>query len=183
VAFSLALHVLALVGIGRFAGLPGGHDGLPDTAPLHVRLPAAATAPTQLAAQPIRDLARKVSPQPADKTPRSAPPAVENHAPAVALPTPDIFYPPDELDASPHPAEDLALSYPSDGIAHRTGYVQLTLFIDESGKLERVVRGDTDLPQMFADSVEVELRNVRYLPGQIGDRPVKSQLVLRIDFD
>lgn len=183
VAFSLALHLLVLAGIGSFAGLSGRYDRLPDSAPLHVRLAAAAIAPTQSAAQPIRDFATQELPRPAERTARSAPPAVEIPAPAIALPAPDKFYPPDELDASPRPAEDLSFSYPSDGIAHRTGFMQLTLFIDESGKLERVERGDTDLPQMFADSVEVELRNVRYFPGQIGNQPVKSQLVLRIDFD
>lgn len=182
-AGSTALHALVISCAGGIAGYPGAVDLPPKATLIQVRLPAGVRAQAQPVPQAIRDREAPALPRTAAAAPKPAPPAADRPESVLALPAREKYYGPEELDEPPRPAEALVFSYPSDGIAHRAGYLQLTLYIDDSGELERVELGDSDLPQLFADSVEVEMRNVRYLPGRISGRPVKSQLQLRIDFD
>ncbi len=63
------------------------------------------------------------------------------------------------------------------------GKVVLRLFIDESGKVVRVVTLQANPPGYFEQPAEEAFRVARFSPGMKEGRPVKVQLTLEVSFE
>lgn len=63
------------------------------------------------------------------------------------------------------------------------GKVVIRLFIDESGKVERVVTLSADPPGHFERPAEEAFRAARFSPGMKDGRAVKVQITLEVNFE
>lgn len=76
------------------------------------------------------------------------------------------------------------ISYPESAKATaRRASVRLAVFLDETGRVVEVLVLEEDPPgNLFADAAVGTLRNTRFQPGSAGGSPVKSKLILRVQF-
>lgn len=190
---SLGLHALLLIG---WQSAPGsralGEFVAPRDRPvLQVQLLAATR--DDPSAQPSRSLAPEASPSP------PLAPAVRPDARAVPTLTPapsstrpesntgttaasgSPMYREDGLDPPPRPLTDIELTYPP-GTEHQEGTVVLRLRIDETGRLDDVSVVRATLPGVFDAAAVAAFRAVRYAPGVYRGKPVKSQLLIAVDY-
>jgi len=100
--------------------------------------------------------------------------------PEVSDPT---YYSARELDSYPRPVAPLNFGHTAgttpDGVP---GRAQLLLQINEHGTVDRVSIVETALPGDLEDELRAMLAATRFVPARKDGRPVKSRVLLRIDF-
>lgn len=104
---------------------------------------------------------------------------------AVDLPVPlDRYLSIDEVDIRAEPANDAPLSYPVAAYVRRIpGVVRLTLFISETGKLDRVDLIDASPKGVFEKDAIDTVSKLHFHPATRYGRPVKSQKTIEVVFD
>ena len=116
--------------------------------------------------------------------------AVEALAPAdplfsIAMPgieSDDDYYPRAALSRAPWPVDAVMIDYPSldkDAGHYRT---ELTLFIDERGRVARV-RVEGDLPPPLETAARNAFLSGRFQAGELDGRAVKSRIRVEVVFD
>lgn len=188
-----ALSVLAHVGLMACIGQAGevGRQArrVPAPAALSARLappdvgpmPAATEAPPELpAAAPGVGLE---APSPLPQQPVAAVP------PAAASPQPaafdeDDYIPRPRLSVPPAALQPVLLAWPTENAPPAGRYTAvLSLFIDEQGRVQRIRFDDEALPPALREQAQAAFAGMRYTPGQLGGRVVKSRIRLEVSFE
>lgn len=132
------------------------------------QVPAQATAATEAPAP-----ARPAADPPRTGTPAAAPP-----------PEPEQPYlPRGELTVPPKILGPVDVRFPEDvaGMVHLD--VKLTLFIDEEGRVQRIRIDSPGVHPSFERAVRETFATARFAPGELHQRPVRSQMRLEVSFD
>jgi TonB family protein len=93
------------------------------------------------------------------------------------------YRPLSELTRPPTAAEEITIEYPYD--PYRLGLLvaSLALFIDEDGSVAKVRAEDPKAPSNYERAAVEAFAKARFNPGMVGDRAVKSRLVIRVAFE
>lgn len=108
--------------------------------------------------------------------------------PVLALPvggdSDDDYFPRSALSIGPIPEQPVVIDYPADAPADGLRRVtELSLFIDETGRVVRVRVDGPPLPPAFEASARAAFLNARFSPGQIRDHAVRVHLRVEVGFD
>ncbi|MGV3570195.1 MAG: TonB family protein [Ramlibacter sp.] len=151
--------------------------------PVQPAQPPAAEAPqpTLLPPPPAAAAAEQAPAAPAaapEPQAAAAPPA-----PPAPPPTPDPPYlPRGELTAAPRPLEPINVPFPA-GIKGVVDLkVQLTLFIDEQGAVQRVRIDTPGVVEDFEQAIRETFARARFQPGEIDKVAVRSQVRIEVEF-
>ncbi|OIQ86713.1 transport protein TonB [mine drainage metagenome] len=88
-----------------------------------------------------------------------------------------------ELDEQPHPMQDVRPSYPAHAMAHDLeGWVRLLLLIDETGQVRQLAVIDASPHGIFDEAALNAFRFVPFSPAKRAGLPVKSRILLNVDF-
>lgn len=95
--------------------------------------------------------------------------------------------PPPYVDASlltirPRVVGDLLLLYPPSAPSG-TFKAQVTILIDEQGRVEQVLLADDALPPELANSAISAFKAARFTPGEVDGTPVRSSVQIEVEFD
>lgn len=93
------------------------------------------------------------------------------------------YFPRSMLSLAPRPLDAVVVDYPP--IPNDIGYhvSELTLFIDETGRVARMrVKGDV-LPPALEAAARAAFLGARFRPGEAAGQPVKSQIRVEVVFD
>lgn len=185
-AASLSAHAMLLIG-----GWGSARDQAGFAAPLAVRTVAApadatrvmtesaALAPSALpalAAEGLPPLPRM------EAVPPLPPPPPPPPLPSLATAGQDGYIPRPQLTVPPAMAGPLILSWPEGGIAGHYAAI-VALYIDEEGSVRRIQFQDDALPEPFRVQVRQALEGMRFAPGELHGRPVKSLIRIEVTFD
>lgn len=88
-----------------------------------------------------------------------------------------------ELTTRPTAAQYIQVPYPREAVQPGILHAVLAIFIDEDGTVARVKLQQGSLPPAYERAAMEAFANARFNPGHIGDTPVKSRLVVEVDFD
>jgi protein TonB len=99
----------------------------------------------------------------------------------VVTPAAPIYYPRAELQQSPAPIGELVPEFPA-GAQVRRGRVRLRILIDERGYPDQVTVVRAEPEGVFDQSAIAAFGGVRYSPGIRNGIPVKSQLLLEVEY-
>lgn len=184
-ALSVAAHALVLAHLRDGPGEPapaGARSG--GTWHVTVRAPAAPAAERPPARQAAPAAAPAVAPEKAGPPPSGAQvaaalPAAREQAPApVEVP----YLPRGQLTVPPRVLGLVNVPFP-DGV---TGVVdlrvQVTLFIDEAGLVQRIRVDTPDVHPAFDRSLRETFGAARFAPGEVDGVPVRSQMRLEVEF-
>lgn len=156
-------------------------------APIHVRLEP--VSPPLLAQEPV-PLPTKAQPSRAAAGARSTVPAKDDINPGKEevsitlrqLPDPN-YYPAHELDSYPRPVSPLKFDHPAGAAPDGTpGRAQLMLQINEHGTVDRVSIVEAEPRGRFEDELRAALIQTQFIPARKDGRPVKSRILLNINF-
>jgi len=87
-----------------------------------------------------------------------------------------------QLTVRPKAAEYIAVPYPKDVPQEGAWQTSLAIFIDEDGTVAHTEIVGSPLPKPFEDAAIAAFARARYFPGRIDDRPVKSRMLVTVDF-
>lgn len=191
-AVSLALHGLTLALPVRFSRL--GHDAgkwnLTHGRSLLVQLPQQATYLTNTAGDvPLRTegpreafgtLSEEKTKQDS-VSPNSQAPILTVPATSTGLVSGPWYYSAQYLHRHPIPLHPIRPDYPLSA-EHVSGRVLLLLLINEKGQVDRYQIVASEPSGIFDDTVIDAFRQASYAPGLISGIPVKSQLVVEVNF-
>ena len=92
------------------------------------------------------------------------------------------YLPRSKLSVAPAPLTAVDVPFPAEvsGIVNLT--VQLTLFIDEQGRVRRVRIDSAAIPSAFAAAVLNTFLEARFKPGEVDNVAVRSQVRLEVEF-
>lgn len=96
----------------------------------------------------------------------------------------DGYVPRPKLSVVPVAQQALILEWPVDApppAGHYHGVA--SLYIDEQGIIQHIRFDDDGLPEVLRDQVRSALATVRYSPGQVKGRIVKSRIRLELSFE
>lgn len=95
----------------------------------------------------------------------------------------DAFLPRSRLTIPPAPLANIVIEYPlAEGV--RRHYVgELSLFIDETGRVVRIRSDGTPLPQALDDAAREAFAKARFTPGELEGRKVRSRIRVEVTFD
>lgn len=201
---SVAAHAVALTLFDT-----ARHTDRPDTAghavlhamgraPMHVRTVAAPIARAPEPASPMTVMepdrtspAPEYVPMPAQEAstvtassgPSMAAADADMTEDAMAAPAADIYFPRSELTVTPAPRAPVILAAPDDGsaAARRTGV--LSLFIDEAGRVQRIVPEEPRLPSRYEEAARAAFMAAVFQPAQRDGTIVKSRIRIEVVFD
>jgi periplasmic protein TonB len=202
VALVVGLHA-ALLAVPLRSARP--HDGASEGGHIQVRVLAA----VPLAAAQAVEAPRAARDAPNVAAPRVQPsvdPTLPVPAERAAMPTPDIaavvtppieafglvvpgidsaddYFPRSMLTLAPSPLEMVMIEYPP--IENDQGQYtsELTLFIDETGRVARVRVDGAELPFELEAAARNAFINARFRSGELDGRAVKSQIRIEVTFD
>lgn len=176
---SLALHLGIMASVPPGRGEPGAANGLGSDAIIAATListPQASaiepswTPPERLV--PIASQLPRISKMTSMTTGAHIPPTFDESA----------YYRASQLTVRPSAAEYIAVPYPKEAAQGGTLRITLAIFIDEDGNVVRTeVRGQR-LPAVFEDAALTEFGRARFNPGRIGDKAVKSRMLVEVEF-
>lgn len=180
---ALALHAALLwLGPQPSGGTPAG-AGSPAQAIQVTLLPAA--APADKAASPSEGTAAGGERRHTASAPRRGEPAppTSGMLPASALLGDDAFLPRSRLTVPPVPLSNVVIEHPlaEGGRRHYVG--ELSLFIDETGRVVRIRSDGTPLPQALDDAARAAFAGARFTPGEVDGRKVRSRIRIEVTFD
>lgn len=125
-------------------------------------------------------LRARLSPAPEEPAVRPAP-AVEAGRPALPA---QRYYRTNELDVRPGIMTRVQPEYPEPAARHFvSGSVRIQLYIDETGRVERVQTLRAEPPGYFEQSAERAFLAARFTPAMKGGKPVKVRMVLEVSFE
>ncbi|HYE39164.1 MAG TPA: energy transducer TonB [Ramlibacter sp.] len=139
-------------------------------------LPAAPAAPPAARQEPAAGAApsRQPAPQPASGS--------ESTTVSAAAPSPEPAYlRRGELTVPPRLITPVQVAFPEDVLGFVDLKVQLTLFIDEQGVVQRV-RVENDVHPSFVRAVQESFGSARFAPGELDRLPVRAQVRLEVEF-
>jgi hypothetical protein len=117
----------------------------------------------------------------------SSPSEPDGEAPLIAAPHAaskvDDYVPRPLLSVAPVALAPVLVEAPPDDteIARRVGI--LSLFIDDEGKVQRIEAEEPSLPEAFEQAARDAFMAVRFSPGQVEGRAVKSRVRVEVVFD
>jgi protein TonB len=196
------LAILASIGIhAAFLVAAGGHPsgGIQPANRIDARLPQPplsllqVTAPeaesfdrgdteleSPVAIAPPVDVAAPTAAMPAPAA-EAAPPAEEA---LIPLGEPSRYYLAHELDIRPQIMTRVDPEYPATALSRGMSVAfQTRIYIDETGKVERVVVPEGEESDLFAPAVVRAFLAARYSPGIRNGLPVKSLVLLEMKFE
>jgi protein TonB len=153
---------------------------------LQVRAVPAAWPSAQGAEDPAGSAPRLVWPA------RSAVPEPVRSAPTLAplpdlpqaLLTPEPFYlPRDLLSVGPAPQETVLLAWPAQSPLRGSFRGVLRLFINDEGQVRRVEAADAELPEPLFEAARQAFMAVRFSPGELDGRAVRSLIRVEVSFE
>ena len=192
-ACSSLLHVALLVGLPV---VPSG-SGPATVAPLTVRLepavaasaalpenPAPIEAPAEqarAAADPRKSPDSSTGARPVSRAPEPAsPPVAGIEAPFARDPT---YYPAKQLDVYPRPLSQIRLDYPASAITAKVdGRLMVLLLIDEFGTVNEATVVESRPEGFFEEAALEVLRAARFTAAEKQGRPVKSRVLLQVNY-
>lgn len=202
VAFSAALHLFLIYGFSLPAEPgPGARatviysrliSSQPAASPRPAKPPEqrgppdisrpAPVAPAPLATSPVEDLAATptLTTQPIE--PEAVLPAADDAAIATI---PDlVHYPAKDLDIYPQASRRITPSYPEAARdAQVAGTVTLWVLIDEVGNVVGTSVMDAAPDGVFEEAAQQALANAAFYPAQKDGRPVRSRILIKVEFD
>ena len=115
--------------------------------------------------------------------PVAAPPS----APAIGVELPahrdPTYYPARQLDIYPQPLAPIRLTYPDGAAGERVGgRLVLWLMIDEFGAVDDATVVQAEPASLFEADALATLRAVRFAPAQKRGLPVKSRVLLEVNY-
>ena len=87
------------------------------------------------------------------------------------------------LSVAPSPIGPVVIDYPAIRAARDRYVSELSLFIDESGRVSRVRVDGQALPREFEEAARSAFLGVRFQPGQLEGRVVRSRIRVEVSFD
>lgn len=94
------------------------------------------------------------------------------------------YYPTRELDVYPALLSPLTIVYPEPALReHRTGRVLVLVLIDAAGRVDDVSLVEADPAGYFEDAARRTLAAAQFSPARRAGLPVKSRVLIRLDFD
>lgn len=95
----------------------------------------------------------------------------------------DYYYKSSELDEQPSPVAPVTPEYPvlakAQGIE---GDAKLLILIDEDGTIHHIEVLESRPPNVFGNAAMAAFRSMIFKPGKKGLMPVKSRMVIKVDF-
>jgi protein TonB len=130
----------------------------------------------------------------------SQPDAAGGHrpAPTAAVPAPpvrgvvfrlpgvlgdDDFFARSALDVGPYPAQPVLIDYPSVDAGSGTHVSELSLFIDENGRVVRIRVDGPALPAAMEEAARLAFMGATFSPGQVDGLPVRSRIRVEVIFE
>lgn len=192
VGLSLQLR-LVQASVAKTPGAEGATIPVPASAPSR-EMPEATSGPVVPGSVPEATPATAADPvvPPADTVPSgNGTTAGDPEPPAdrsVAIPVPQIddpeFLPSRLLDVYPRPMVEVPMVYPDAAAAlDLSGRVSLLLLIDELGSVVEATVIEADPPGYFEEAAVETFRGLLFSPGMRNGHPVKSRLVIEVNFD
>jgi hypothetical protein len=185
----IALHAALLAVPVRSARTPEA----PTVGAMQVRLLGTQdsdAAATEAAVPPAAGNDRAAEPQ-AQWQPAAAhpePASASPPQPVIGLVTPAResdadYYPRASLSIAPAALDAIVIDYPP--IANDSGHhvSELSLFIDEAGRVTRVRVDGRALPPALEEAARVAFMGARFRAGQVDGRAVKSQIRVEVVFE
>jgi hypothetical protein len=117
----------------------------------------------------------------ADEGPR---PAQERARGIDLLPIPaPAFYTADQLTKRPQPTSEPRLDVPEQAPNFSSGKAILKLWINELGNVIAVDVEKSDLPEAVAATAAAAFAKLRFVPGEIDGRPVRTLMRIEVTYD
>lgn len=189
-AVVVALHAALLAVPVRSARSPEARLTAPA---MQVRLLATQdgdTTATVAAARPVagNDAAGESQPHGPFPAADAAPVSASPPQPAIGLVTPAResdadYYPRAALSLAPAPVDAIVIDYPpiADDSGHHVS--ELSLFIDEAGRVTRVRVDGQALPPALEQAARDAFTGARFRPGEVDGHVVKSRIRIEVVFD
>jgi outer membrane biosynthesis protein TonB len=93
------------------------------------------------------------------------------------------YVPREFLSLAPKPLTNLEIPFPESVAGEFNIKAQLTLFIDESGYVQRVRVDGPALPPLLEEAAVNVFRQARFSPGQVGTQVVRSMIRIEVNFE
>lgn len=93
----------------------------------------------------------------------------------------DYYREADELDVQPVPQGPVIPVYPED-VQGMAGYADLSILIDETGTVNSIEVLESNPLGVFDEAALEAFGSIMFSPGQKGLMPVKSKIVIRVEF-
>jgi protein TonB len=189
-ALVVALHAALLAVPVRSARIP---DAPPPVSVMQVRMLGTQDGDTgaiQAATPPRTDSEPAARPQVQWQAPTAgiASASASPPQPAFGLVTPAgesdaEYYPRAALSLAPAPLDAIVIDYPpiADDSGHHVS--ELSLFIDEAGRVTRVRVDGQALPPALEQAARAAFTGARFRPGEVEGRAVKSRIRIEVVFD
>lgn len=94
-----------------------------------------------------------------------------------------VYVPRPLLTAAPTPLSPVLLTWPANGPAQGSYRGVLKLYVDETGRVQRVEPEDDGLPASLAEAARQVFLASRFAPGQIEGHIVRSWIRIEVSFD
>ena len=185
-AVSVALHAALVFGFHPAGAVHGEKGGFGSVLTARLSPPAPRAEPGS--ALTADQGAPAVEQEPPSKTAEAAPAVLPEASPPAAkpgwldlpLPAPR-YYEPSELDRRPVPLHSIEPESPAEAGA-REGTVVLRILINEEGGVDDVVALEAQPPDLFEKAAIAAFMAARFSPGMLDDAPVKTQLLVEVEF-
>lgn len=92
------------------------------------------------------------------------------------------YYPADKLSKMPEAVSIFSVDPPAGGDTGLVGKVTIRLWIGADGAVDRARVVDNGLPQPYADAAVTAFERMRFEPGQIDGKPVRSWVEVVIEY-
>ncbi|HUO43973.1 MAG TPA: TonB family protein [Burkholderiales bacterium] len=188
VACSFALHLLLVAGVP--VNPTGGTPGITSTASSITAQLEPASADVEPRAVDERNAPSPGSghASPATRVAEHRDAAAPASSPSAGVEVPlirdPVYYPVKQLDVQPRPLVMIKPAYPAAALAARVnGVVTLLLLIDEFGVVNEVDVVNADPPGYFEDAAPQAFRGARFAPAQRHGYPVKSRVLIKLNYD
>lgn len=183
-AVSAALHAALLIPPGAPHADSNVLSGLTQTLqggfPLRLTLLAAEPSPDAAAVVEQETPAQPVKPREATGTPQT----ISLNESAVPTGNAPRYYLAHELDVRPQIRTRVNPEYPrpasEQGI---TANLVIRIYIDETGRVEKVAVPGNGTSSLFADAVSAAFMKAGYTPGIKDGKPVKSLVLIEVNFE
>jgi periplasmic protein TonB len=94
----------------------------------------------------------------------------------------DDYFTRSALDVAPHPTQPVLIEYPPATLGGRH-VSELSLFIDETGRVVKVRVDGPPLPAAMEDAARRAFMGASFSPGQVDGLPVRSRIRIEVAFE
>jgi len=140
-------------------------------------------APTDVAAAAAPPNNLSTATQPAGASASTSPPMPKFGLVLPGIDSDGDYYPRAMLSQAPSPLDAVVIDYPliENDSGHHVG--ELTLFIDESGRVARLRVDGASLPAALEAAARRAFGGAQFRAGEVDGRAVKSQIRIEVVFD